>query len=74
IYRRKKGFSSPFIEWLYEEYGENILKLFLEVNTHLGLFDEKYLRFLFNEGKNGQSKQHIYSLFLFCKWYKRTYL
>jgi asparagine synthase (glutamine-hydrolysing) len=74
IYRRKKGFSSPFIEWLYEEYGENILKLFLEVNTHLGLFDEKYLRFLFNEGKNGRSKQHIYSLFLFCKWYKRTYL
>ncbi len=74
IERKKKGFSSPFIEWLYDEYGDEILKLMLHVSHHSGLFDVSFVTFLYHEGKEGRFKQHVWSLYLFCRWYNKFYL
>lgn len=74
IDRRKKGFSSPFIEWLYDTYQEEILNLMLEVNTELGIFNNNFLTFLYEEGEQGRFKQHVYALYLFCRWYKKVYM
>lgn len=74
VYRQKKGFSSPFIEWLYDEYKDSILEDILEVNKELDIFNEDFVKFLYNEAKHTRFKQHIWSLYLFAKWYKRTYL
>lgn len=74
IDRQKKGFSSPFIEWLYDGYGKEILTLMLDVNRQLGIFNNEFIIFLYEEGKQGHFKQHVYSLFLFCKWYKKVYM
>lgn len=74
IERKKKGFSSPFIEWLYAEYGDEILKLMLHVSHHSGLFDPTFVTFLYHEGKEGRFKQHVWSLYLFCRWYNQFYL
>lgn len=74
INRQKKGFSSPFIEWLYSGYGVEILNLIQEVNSEIGVFNDNFIIFLYEEGKNGRFKQHIYSIFLFCKWYKKVYM
>jgi asparagine synthase (glutamine-hydrolysing) len=74
IERKKKGFSSPFIEWLYDEYGDEILNLMLHASHHSGLFDISFVKFLYHEGKEGRFKQHVWSLYLFCRWYKKVYL
>jgi asparagine synthase (glutamine-hydrolysing) len=73
IHRPKKGFSSPYIEWLYEGYGDQIESTILDVNKDLGIFDEKFVHFLVNEGKDGRFKQHVYALYLFAKWYLKVY-
>jgi asparagine synthase (glutamine-hydrolysing) len=74
IDRKKKGFSSPFIEWLYDEYKDEILQLMLHVSHQSGLFDPSFVTFLYHEGKKGRFKQHIWSLYLFCRWYNKLYL
>lgn len=74
IERKKKGFSSPFIEWLYDEYKDEILQLMLHVSHQSGLFDSSFVTFLYHEGKKGRFKQHIWSLYLFCRWYNKLYL
>ncbi|WP_324171534.1 asparagine synthase (glutamine-hydrolyzing) [Sulfurimonas sp.] len=74
INRQKKGFSSPFIEWLYSGFGIEILKLIQEVNSEIGVFNDNFIIFLYEEGKSGRFKQHLYSIFLFCKWYKKVYM
>ncbi|ABB43467.1 asparagine synthase (glutamine-hydrolysing) [Sulfurimonas denitrificans DSM 1251] len=74
IDRRKKGFSSPFIEWLYDAHSEEILNLLLDVNKQLGIFNDDFLTFLYEEGKRGHFKQHVYSLYIFCRWYKKVYM
>lgn len=74
INRSKKGFNSPFNEWLFNEYDQKLLDDILYVNDQAGLFNEKYLRYIFNEARQNRFKQHFYALWLFCKWYKKTYL
>ncbi|MBP1681171.1 MAG: asparagine synthetase-like enzyme [Proteobacteria bacterium] len=74
IDRKKKGFSSPFIEWLYDEYGDEVLELMLRVSHQSGLFDPSFVTFLYHEGKEGRFKQHVWSLYLFCRWYNKLYL
>lgn len=74
IHRRKKGFSSPFIEWLYDEYRDEILNLMLKVNSELGIFNDKFLNFLYNDGREKGLKQHIWSIYIFCRWFEREYL
>jgi len=48
VYRQKKGFSSPFIEWLYDEYDREILDIILRVNKEINIFNEDFVKFLFN--------------------------
>ena len=74
INRPKKGFNSPFNEWLFEEFKDDILDTILKVNNQTNFFNENYVRFIYEQGKNNKFKQHIYSLWLFSRWYAKTYL
>ncbi len=74
INRTKKGFNSPFNEWIFNYYGNNILELILEVNTHTGFFNENYIEQIYNLAKQKKFKQHLWSLFVFSKWFKKVYL
>ena len=74
VYRRKKGFSSPYNEWLYSSYGDEILHLILEVNKTLRLFNEDFIKFLYQQAKNNKFKQHLWNLYIFARWFKQTYL
>ncbi len=73
INRPKKGFNSPFNEWLFNEYGQKLLDDILYVNAQTGLFNETYVRYIYDEASQNRFKQHFYALWLFCKWYKKTY-
>ena len=74
IHRRKKGFSSPFIEWMYDGFGTSILTTMIEVNKELDLFNNNFIHFLYEQGQAGHFKQHVYSLYLFSHWYKKNYM
>jgi len=74
VFRRKKGFSSPFIEWLYDEYGIEILDIILKVNKELNIFNEDFVKFLFYEAKEKRFKQHLWQLYIFAKWFRKVYL
>jgi asparagine synthase (glutamine-hydrolysing) len=74
IDRQKKGFNSPFNEWLFKEYGEKLLDDILIVNGQTFLFNEKYIYYIYNEAKQNRFKQHFYALWHFCKWYYNNYL
>ena len=74
VHRQKKGFSSPFIEWLYEEYDTQILDTILDVNKELNLWNSSFIKTLFQEGRKGKFKQHIWTLFIFAKWFKKVYM
>ncbi|MHC1729399.1 MAG: asparagine synthase (glutamine-hydrolyzing) [Syntrophobacteraceae bacterium] len=66
--RRKKGFSSPFLEWFYSEYGDEILLTVQRVNRKLGLFRDEGLSYFFEQGKQGACKHVIWGLYLFARW------
>lgn len=74
IHRPKKGFSSPYIEWIFEGHGEGVDRIIRDVNQDLGIFDDAFLRFLVNEGREGRFKQHVYALYLFARWYQKVYI
>ncbi|RXI28145.1 asparagine synthetase B family protein [Aliarcobacter trophiarum] len=74
INRVKKGFNSPFNEWLQEEFGNSILETILEVNKQTQFFNENYLKHIFTLASSNKFKQHLYSLFVFSLWYKKIYL
>jgi len=74
INRPKKGFNSPFNEWLFLEYEDKLLKDILIVNRQTDLFNEAYIRYIYSEAKQNRLKQHFYSLWMFCKWYHKIYL
>ena len=74
INRQKKGFNSPFNEWLFNEYGDKLLDDILSVNIETELFNENYVKFIFNEAKANRLKQHFYAIWLFSKWYRKNML
>ncbi len=74
INRQKKGFNSPFNEWLFCEYQEKLLEEILVVNKVTNLFNEEYVKYLYNEAKQNRLKQHFYALWHFSKWYYKNYL
>ena len=74
ITRQKKGFNSPFNEWLFNEYNNKLLEDILYVNNQTNLFNQNYIEFLYNEAKQNRFKQHFYALWQFCIWYKKTYI
>jgi len=73
IHRKKKGFSFPFIEWLYEELGDEILSTILDVNKKCDLFNEDFVKLLYNEAKEKKFKQHIWHLYIFARWFHKNY-
>ncbi|MDN5114719.1 asparagine synthase (glutamine-hydrolyzing) [Aliarcobacter butzleri] len=74
INRTKKGFNSPFNEWLNKEYKNKILDVIAEVNNQTNLFNHEYILHIYELSKSNKFKQHLYSLFVFSLWYKKEYL
>jgi len=74
VYRRKKGFSSPFIEWLYDEQKDEILNTILKVNKEIHIFNEEFVIFLYNEAKEKRFKQHLWNIYIFSKWFDKVYM
>jgi asparagine synthase (glutamine-hydrolysing) len=74
VHRQKKGFSSPFIEWLYDEYKEELLETILRVNRELNIFNVEFVKFLYYEAKEQRFKQHFYNLYIFARWYQKVYM
>ncbi len=74
INRTKKGFNSPFNEWIHSEYKDSILDTILKVNKETDLFNEEYVKSIYSLAKDKKFKQHLWSLFIFSKWYDKIYL
>ncbi|QCI28081.1 asparagine synthase (glutamine-hydrolyzing) [Caminibacter pacificus] len=70
VYRRKKGFAVPFYEWLKEE---KELKRIIDINRKNKIFNEEYLKEIIKTGHK-RYKQHIWSLYLFSRWYEKEFL
>jgi len=73
-HRQKKGFNSPFNEWLFLEYNEKLLEDIIEVNKQTNLFNDEYILYIYENAKNNKLKQHFYALWHFSKWYRKIYL
>lgn len=73
VNRTKKGFNSPFNEWIHQEYKDSILQTILEVNKETNLFNDEYLKHIYTLASQRKFKQHLWTIFIFSKWYKRTY-
>ncbi|MDY3204553.1 MAG: asparagine synthase (glutamine-hydrolyzing) [Arcobacter sp.] len=74
INRTKKGFNSPFNEWLNKEYKDKILDVIIEVNNQTNIFNNEYILHIYELSKSNKFKQHLYSLFVFSLWYKKEFL
>ncbi len=74
ITRTKKGFNSPFNEWMHELYGSSVIEVILKVNEHTQLFNETYILSIYELSLKGKFKQHLWSLFVFSKWFEKNYL
>ncbi|BFU77995.1 asparagine synthase (glutamine-hydrolyzing) [Arcobacter sp. 15-2] len=74
IHRQKKGFNSPFNEWLFLEYDSKLLEVIYKVNDATNLFNDKYIKLLYQNAKNNKMKQHFYALWCFCIWFDKNYL
>lgn len=74
VNRTKKGFNSPFNEWIHQEYKDDILNVILEVNKQTNLFNDEYLKHIYSLASKRKFKQHLWTIFIFSKWYKKNYL
>lgn len=74
IHRTKKGFNSPFNEWIMSEYGDSILEDILSVNKKTNMFNEDYIKHIFALAQKNKFKQHLWSLYIFSKWFQREYI
>ncbi|MDD2895043.1 MAG: asparagine synthase (glutamine-hydrolyzing) [Aliarcobacter sp.] len=74
INRTKKGFNSPFNEWLNKEYKNEIIDVIVEVNNETNFFNHEYILHIYELSKSNKFKQHLYSLFVFSLWFKKEYL
>ena len=68
IYRKKKGLSTPFLEWVLKEMDAS--SEILKANKILGfsLFSEVFVRELERKARRGRFKQHLWSLLCFARW------
>ena len=73
INRSKKGFNSPYNEWLHEEFKDELLNTILKANRIHNLFNESYIKEIYTHAKNNKLKQHFYALYNFSLWYLKTY-
>ena len=73
INRKKKGFNSPFNEWLFSEYDKKLLEIILQANNIHNYFNQDYLFILFNYAKKNKFRQHFYLMYLFSRWFLKTF-
>ena len=73
VNRTKKGFNTPYNEWLHIEFKDKLLSTVLEANAHHNLFDEVYIKYLYTQSTNNKLKQHFYLLYNFSIWYLKNY-
>ncbi|WKW18825.1 asparagine synthase (glutamine-hydrolyzing) [Campylobacter fetus subsp. fetus] len=71
IERKKKGFSSPFIEWVIDEMGDNIVNEILSINKFIPLFNEDFVKILYQKAIGGRFKQHLWTLLHLAIWLKK---
>ena len=69
VYRKKKGFNYPYMEWL-QESGE--LSVIGRIQEKMNLFNESELEMYLEKGKQGMFKQHLFSLYMLCKWLEKN--
>ncbi len=68
IERKKKGLNYPFIEWLLEENG---IELIYEANREYRFLNEKHLDFLSAKASQGKFRQHLFPLYMLSRWLLR---
>lgn len=73
IHRTKKGFNSPYNEWIHSTYKDDILNTILMANTIHNLFNTEYIYELYQYSIKNKYKQHIYALWQFSRWYLKNY-
>ena len=66
--RKKKGFNYPYMEWLHES-GE--LAVIGRIQAKMNLFHESELEMYLEKGKQGMFKQHLFSIYMLCKWLEK---
>lgn len=69
VNRKKKGFNYPYMEWL-QESGE--LEVIVRIQEKMHLFNESELEMYLEKGKQGMFKQHLFSLYMLCKWLEKN--
>lgn len=69
--RKKKGFSTPFMEYLVSS-GE--IELITKVNNETLLFKKDILEYHLQKAKSGAFKQHIWGLYVLSLWLKKYFL
>ena len=74
INRPKKGFNSPYNEWLHDEFKDDLLHTILKANKYHNLFNELYIKEIYLQAKNNKLKQHFYLLYNFSIWYIKIYV
>ncbi len=67
--RKKKGFNYPYMEWLHES-GE--LEVIHRIQAKMNLFHESELEMYLEKGRQGMFKQHLFSLYMLCKWLEKV--
>ncbi len=68
VNRKKKGFNYPYMEWL-QESGE--LAVVGRIQAKMNLFNESELEMYLEKGKQGMFKQHLFSIYMLCKWLEK---
>jgi len=63
--RKKKGFSYPFMEWLFEAGEIDRLE---DINRKLGILRLDALRFYIERARKGRFKHHLYALWMLLRW------
>ena len=65
IERKKKGLNYPFIEWILEENGIDVI---YKANQKHNFLNEKHLDFLSSKASQGKFKQHLFPLYMLARW------
>jgi len=68
INRKKKGLNYPFIEWILEENG---IEVIYKANEKFNFLHKEHLDFLSSKASQGKFKQHLFPLFILARWLLR---
>ncbi len=71
VYRKKKGFSYPFIEWLIESKEIDKIK---KINEKTDIFKSEEVDFLLSKIKRGKFSRHGWLIYAFSVWMEKEFL